>query len=177
MQSTDLSCRCGTVRLTVRGRPILSDECLCDSCQKAGAILGALPGAEPVLTDLMATPFVMCRKDRVRVVAGQDRLKAHRLSDTATTRRFIAACCNTPVFLDFKGGHWLSLYAALWPAHMRPPVEMRTMVGARKDLPDDVPNLKTHSLAFYARLMGAWAAMGFRNPHVPDNGAFDAGER
>lgn len=177
MQSIDLSCRCGHVRLTVQGRHIISDECLCDSCQQAGAILGALPGAKPVLTDSMATPFVMYRKDRVRVTAGQDRLKAHRLSDRATTRRFIAACCNTPVFLEFKGGHWLSLYAALWPVADRPAVEMRTMVGSRNDLPDDVPNLKTHSLAFYARLFGAWARMGFRNPQIPDGGAFDADKR
>ena len=82
----------------------------------------------------------------------------------------IATCCNTPIFLEVKGGHWLSLYRAIWPDAERPAVEMRTMTGERTNLPSDVPNLKTHSLAFYGRLFAAWAKMGFRNPHIADNG-------
>jgi len=57
----------------------------------------------------------------------------------------------------------------LWPASARPAVEMRTMVSDLPDpsvLPDDVPNLKSHSLRFYARLMKAWIAMGFRSPRI-----------
>lgn len=72
-------------------------------------------------------------------------------------------------FLEFSGGHWLSLYGLLWPASTRPAVEMRTMVSDLADasaLPDDVPNLKTRSLRFYARLMKAWIAMGFRSPRI-----------
>jgi hypothetical protein len=104
-------------------------------------------------------------------------MKSHRLSDCAGTRRVVAVCCNTPVFMELKGGHWLSLYAALWPEVDRPAVEMRTMVGARDDLPSDVPNLKTHSVAFYGRLFGAWAKMGFRNPRIVDNGELRVGSR
>ena len=85
------------------------------------------------------------------------------------SRRVLAGCCNTPLFLEFSGGHWLSLYGLLWPASTRPAVEMRTMVSDLPDasvLPDDVPNLKTRSLRFYARLMKAWIAMGFRSPRI-----------
>ncbi len=176
MQMANLSCRCGEVKLTVEGPHIASVECLCSSCQTAAQTLEALPGAAPVLDNKGATPFVMHRKDRIAIVAGQDNLKAHRLSDDAGTRRVVATCCNTPVFMELKDGHWLSLYAALWPEADRPAIEMRTMTGTRKDLPTDVPNLKTHSLAFYGRLFGAWARMGFRNPQIADNGELHAGQ-
>ena len=156
--------------MTVDGPHIATVECLCTSCQVAGRTLKALPGAAPILDHKDATPYVMHRKDRVSITAGQDKLKAYRISEDAGTRRVIATCCNTPIFMEMKGGHWLSIYAALWPDADRPAIEMRTMTGARDDLPNDVPNLKTHSLAFYGRLFGAWARMGFRNPQIADNG-------
>ncbi|MGX9849327.1 hypothetical protein [Limimaricola sp. ASW11-118] len=158
------------MRLTVEGPHIASVECLCISCQKAARVLEALPGAEPILDVKGATPFVLHRKDCVAIVAGQEKLMSHRLTDGAGTRRVAASCCNTPVFLEMKGGHWLSLYAALWPKADRPVVELRTMIGERDDLPRDLPNLKTHSIGFYGRLFGAWVRMGFRNPRFPDSG-------
>ena len=170
MESFPITCRCGRVRLRVDGPHIATVECLCRSCRAAAHALEALPGAEPILDEKDATPFVMHRKDRVTITAGQDELKAYRLSERSGTRRVVAACCNTPMFLDLKGGHWLSIYAARWPDAARPAVEMRTMTGARDDLPDDVPNLKAHSLAFYGRLFGAWMRMGFRNPRIADYG-------
>ena len=53
---------------------------------------------------------------------------------------------------------------------------MRTMasdlpVGAT--LPDDIPNAKNQSLGFFAKLFGAWVAMGFRNPKTPNTGKID----
>lgn len=177
MDMTQLACRCGTVRLEVCGPHIASVACLCDSCRTAAQVLEALPDAAPVLDGLGATPFVMHRKDRARITAGQENVKTFRLSDTAGTRRVVADCCNTPIFLDLKGGHWLSIYAALWPNAARPALEMRTMAGTRNDLPDDVPNLTSHSLAFFARLLGAWVRMGFRNPVIADNGALTIGPR
>lgn len=41
-------------------------------------------------------------------------------------------------------------------------------------LPDDVPNLKNHTLSFYAKLLGAWIAMGFRIPKIEVGGKIDA---
>lgn len=164
-----LACTCGQVRLTTTGRPIATVECCCDSCRRDGARMQALPGAPQVLGPQGQTHFVMQRKDRVRIDAGHSRLHAWRLSSTAGSRRVVAGCCNTPLFLEFSGGHWLSLYGLLWPDALRPGVEMRTMVNDLPDasvLPDDVPNLKTHSLRFYARLLKAWIAMGFRSPRI-----------
>jgi hypothetical protein len=173
---TELACRCGKVRLKVAGAPMVSVECCCTSCRAAGSRLEKLSGALPILTTLGTTPFVLYRKDRVRIASGAEYLKSFRLSPQATTRRVIASCCNAPVFLEFQGGHWLSLYATLWPEGARPRIEMRTMAGDMPDasvLPDDVPNLKSHSPGFYWKLFAAWAAMGFRNPKIDVKGELD----
>lgn len=176
INKVNLSCRCGMVVLEIKGPNIASVECLCNSCRKAGKVLQTLPGAELVLDIKDATHFVMHRKDRVRIKSGADQLKAYRLSPQAGTQRVIASCCNTPVFLDFKGGHWLSLYAKLWPVGERPAVELRTMTGdldSTDNLPEDVPNLKMHSLSFYGRLLGAWVKMGFRSPKFVVDGEIE----
>lgn len=164
-----LACACGQLGLEVEGAPIASVECCCDSCREAGARLARLPGARPVLGPHGATRFVLQRKDRIRFLSGTQHLKQFRLAPGAGTRRVVATCCNTPVFLEFKGGHWLSLYGGLWRDGAPPPLEMRTMTGDLDDasaLPDDVPNLKRQSLAFYAKLMKAWIAMRFRAPQI-----------
>jgi hypothetical protein len=73
------------------------------------------------------------------------------------------------MFLEFANGHWLSIYGGLWPAANLPALEIRTMTRSRPEgvvLPDDVPNPRTHTFSFYAKLFRAWAAMGFRAPKV-----------
>ncbi len=166
---TELSCRCGGVGLTVEGPPIASVDCCCTSCRAAGERMRRLPGAPATVDAHGGTPFVLYRKDRVRFERGADQLAGFRLKPDAPTRRVVATCCNTPVFLEFQSGHWLSLYANLWPAGARPKVEMRTMTGdmdSRLNLPDDIPNPKTHRASFFARLLWAWLAMGFRVPKI-----------
>lgn len=166
---TELTCHCGQVAMSMQGKPIVSVECLCSDCQKAGAFLQGLPDAKPVLDDKSATPFVLYRKDRVRCVRGADLLREHRLAEGSKTRRVIASCCNAPIFLEFSDGHWLSLYGALWAEGTLPPLELRTMT---RDAPEgaalsgEVANPETHTLGFYARLLAAWAAMGFRTPKI-----------
>ena len=174
---THIGCACGQTRLEVTGSPILVSECLCNSCRAAAGRLATLPGARNTLTTYHATPSAEYRKDRIRILSGEENLKEFRLSPTAGTRRVVATCCNTPVFLEMKGAHWLSLYLHLWPEEARPKAELRTMVGDLADtsgLPSDMPNLKTHTVAFYAKLLAAWIAMGFRNPKIAIGGTIDA---
>lgn len=176
-ESVTIGCRCGATRLEVSGRPILVSECLCDSCRAAAWRLAALPGARNILTSYGATPAAEYRKDRVLFQSGAEQLREFRLTPEAGSRRVIAACCNTPLFLEMKGGHWLSVYLHLWPEAQRPKPELRTMVGDLPDpsvLPDNIPNLKTHTIGFYAKLFGAWIAMGFRNPRIEVAGPIDA---
>jgi len=166
---TRLACACGQVRLEADRAPIISAECHCNSCRTAGARLRALPAAPPFLETNGGTRFVLYRKDRVRFLEGTEALKELRLEPGATTRRVVATCCNTPVFLDFENGHWLSLYGCLWPAGTLPPPELRTMTSDLPDrsvLPDDLPNGKRQSISFFAKLLGAWIAMGFRRPKI-----------
>lgn len=174
---THVGCACGQTRLELRGQPILVSECLCNSCRAAAGRLGKLPGATSVLTPYGATPAAEYRKDRVRILSGAEHLREFRLSADAGSRRIIATCCNTPVFLEMKGAHWLSVYLHLWPDASQPKATLRTMAGDMPDmthLPDDIPNLKSHTVFFYAKLLWAWIAMGFRNPKVEVTGKINA---
>ncbi len=176
-ETTQVGCMCAHVQLEVERTPIVSAECYCNSCREAGARLQTLPDAPPILDTKGATRFVLYRKDRVHFLKGTDLLEEFRLTPDAKTRRVVATCCNTPVFLEFKGGHWLSLYGGLWPDGTLPPLEMRTMTADLPDasiLPDDVPNAKSQTLPFFVKLMGAWIAMGFRSPKVTVKGKIHA---
>lgn len=175
--TTIVGCGCGRTRLEVRKAPILVSECLCNSCRAAADRLATLPGARNILTSYGATPCAEYRKDRVRIRSGAEHLSEFRLSADSGSRRVVATCCNTPVFLELKGAHWLSIYLHLWPDEARPKAEMRTMTGDLPDasnLPGDIPNLKSHAVSFYAKLLGAWVAMGFRNPKIEVAGKIDA---
>jgi hypothetical protein len=162
-----LSCACGQVRLEVAQAPIMVAECYCASCREAARRMGGLPGAPGVVGAHGSTHFVMYRKDRVRITAGQERLRNFRLGPEAQTRRVLASCCNTPVLLEFKGGHWASLYGNLWHGQALPAAELRTQTA---DAPagsigdEALPAGGWETTKFYARLLAAWAAMGFRSP-------------
>lgn len=167
--TTQLSCACGRVCFEVTKTPIINAECHCSSCRAAAARLQALPGAPHFAEPNGGTRFVLYAKDRVRFVTGTELLKEFRLKSDAKTRRVVASCCNTPIFLEFHGGHWLSLYGCLWPNGTLPPLEVRTMTSdlpAGITLPNDVPNAKSQSVLFMAKLLGAWIGMGFRAPKV-----------
>lgn len=176
-KTTIIGCTCGKTQLEVHGAPMIVSECLCDSCRIAADRLAALPGGKTMLTRYRATPAAEYRKDRVRILSGRAFLKEFRLTADAGSRRVVATCCNTPVFLEMKGAHWLSIYLHLWPEDTRPKPELRTMTGDLPDpssLPKDIPNLKTHTISFYAKLFAAWVAMGFRNPKIEVAGKVDA---
>ena len=165
----DLSCDCGAVRVQVEREPIVSTECYCTSCRTAGARLQALPDVPPILGANGGTRYILYRKDRVHFLAGTDQLRTFRLTPQSPTRRVVAACCNSPIFLEFQNGHWLSLYGRLWPADALPPLDLRTMTSDLPEgtvLPEDVPNGRRQSLRFFALLLGAWIAMGFRSPRL-----------
>ena len=162
-----LQCACGQVRLEAEGSPIVGSECYCDSCRAAGARLQALPGAPRLLDENGGTRFVLYRKDRVRFTNGAGRLAEFRLTPGSSTRRAVASCCNTPIFLEFQNGHWLSVYGGLWPEGTLPRLQLRTMTGDLPDpsvLPDD--DVARGRLPFFAKLLGAWIAMGFRSPKI-----------
>jgi hypothetical protein len=162
------SCRCGKVKFEIAGPPILAGICYCNSCQQAGRLHQAPPGADPVLGADSGTSYVLYRKGRVRCVAGGEQLDENRLKPESPTRRLNARCCNTAMFLDFTKGHWLTVYRGRAPADAPPPM-MRMMTAERPEgveLPDDMANYPGHSGKFMLKLLGAWLAMGFRRLKV-----------
>ena len=175
-QITPLACACRQVQLEALSAPIVSTECHCSSCRAAGAKLG-IATASPILEANGGTRFILYRKDRVCFLKGAELLREFRLTSQAPTRRVVASCCSTPVFLEFENGHWLSLYSGLWPRDALPPLDLRTMTG---DLPnpvaltDDVPSGRRQTALFYAKLLRAWIAMGFKSPRITVNGTFHA---
>lgn len=161
-----MSCQCGEVALQTEGKPIMNVVCYCSSCQEAGRALERSPEAPQVLNRDGGTAFVVVRKDRVRCVKGQGLLQEHRLKPESPTRRMVASCCNSAMFLDFSKGHWLSLFGHRLPGGPPAP-EMRVMTAHRRadeELPRDVPNYSKFSGRFMWKMLGAWVAMGFRVP-------------
>jgi hypothetical protein len=167
-QPLSATCQCGKVKFETIGRPILTAACYCTSCQQAGRRFEQLASAPPVLNPDGGTDFVVYRKDRVQCVTGQDYLEEYRLTPDSPTRRVVATCCNSPIFLDFTRGHWLTMYRDRFPAGA-PPLEMRVMTQERRDgteFADDLPNYGRHSGKFILKLIAAWIAMGFRRPEI-----------
>ncbi len=161
-------CRCGKVKLEAIGRPILTASCYCASCQEAGSRFEQMASAPPVLNPDGGTDYVLYRKDRVHCVTGQEYLEEHRLKPDSPTRRVIATCCNSAMFVDFTKGHWLSMYRSRFPTGA-PALEMRVMTKDRRadvTLAGDVPNYGGHSGRFMVKLFAAWIAMRFRTPNI-----------
>jgi hypothetical protein len=172
-QITELQCACGRVRITVDREPVLSVECCCTSCRTAGGAMERLPGAPRIVGPNGTTHVVLYRKDRIHFTKGTELLKEYRLTPESPTRRIVAICCNTAIGLDFTKGHWLSFYSCLWSAHTLPPVQMRMMTSDALEgtiLSDNVPNHERYAFSFFAKLMSAWVAMGFKMPKIGVNG-------
>jgi hypothetical protein len=162
------TCQCGKVELAAIGPPILTGSCYCTSCQEAGRRFEQLASAPPVLDPDSGTSVILFRKDRVQCVMGHQYLEERRLKPDSQTRRVVATCCNSAMFLDFTKGHWLSMYRNRFLTGA-PPLEMRVMTKERRvgvELADDLPNYSGHSGKFMLKLVAAWIAMGLQRPEI-----------
>lgn len=167
-RSDTAACRCGQVALRIEGVPIMRTACYCNSCQKAGHLLGRLPNALAVVGSDGGTDYLLFRKDRVRCTRGGEHLKELRLKPWSSTRRMIAACCNTAMFLDVSKGHWVTFYRGRIAGSV-PPLQARVMTAERRGdvvLPSGVPSYPGRAGKLIWKLMAAWAAMGFRIPNI-----------
>ena len=106
------------------------------------------------------TPYLTYRDDRFRCVTGEDRLKDCKITPRTPTRRVLASCCNTAMFLKFEPGHWVSAYRARFEGEV-PPIQMKTQTKFRRaaTLPDDVPTFRGFPLRLFGKLIAARAAM------------------
>ena len=106
-------CACGTVEITLDTPPIAALSCCCDDCQAAAQHLEALPGAPGFREPCGGTPAVLFAKSALKITKGQDRLSAHRLRNGARTKRMVATCCNTFLYVGFdRGPFWVDVVSA-----------------------------------------------------------------
>lgn len=154
-------CACGGVELETIGSPIISNACYCDDCQEAAAELEGLPSAPPVLDGAGGTEFLLFRKDRMKYIRGERLLWNHRLKGESPTRRVVASCCNSFLFLDFQNGHWFSICRSCFEGNVPPP-QMRIQTKFKPEgtnVPDNAPAYSGLPIQFVAKLMLAKVAM------------------
>lgn len=167
-RSSAAVCRCGQTTIELTGEPIQSVICYCESCRTAGLGFERDLGAPPTVGADGGVDYCLYRKDRVRVSQGGANLREYRLRPDSPTRRVVASCCNSPMFLDFAPGHWLTVFRARLP----PPAPEPRLRIMTKDKPEgvtlsgDIPAYAAQPPRMVFRLLAAWAAMGFRRPKI-----------
>jgi hypothetical protein len=161
-------CRCGETTIELAGKPIQSLTCCCESCRTAALGFERDLGAPHSLNAEGGVDYCQYRKDRVRIAHGGEHLREYRLKPDSPTRRVVAACCQSPMFLDFGPGHWLSMFRDRLTGPSPKP-RMRVMTKDRTDAappPSDIPSYPAYPPRFMFTLLAAWAAMGFRRPKI-----------
>jgi len=152
-------CSCGQVEIEGRGKPILSDICYCDDCQKASRQLESLGAARRLVGEDGGTSYILYRKDKVDFLKGKELLRDYRLEGEASTKRVVASCCNSAIYLEYEKGHWFSLYRDRFVG-LTPPVQMRVQTRHKPEgvlLPQDAPSFKGFPPRFIVKLL--WARL------------------
>jgi hypothetical protein len=158
-------CTCGAVVLALRGAPIGSFACYCDTCQEGSRRLEALPHAPAVRDAYGGTEYVLYRKDRVAFTKGQELVTDYALEQSPKTNRVVATCCNSALMMRFDDArHWMPVYRARFGPQAQP-IEMRictSFLPKDETLPNDVPAYASYAPAFMMRLLRSRLAMLFR---------------
>lgn len=154
-------CACGGVVLETTGEPIICAACYCDDCQAAAAEIESLPNAQPVRDGLGGTEFLLFRKDRMRCRSGEEHLLDHKLKQGSSTRRVVASCCNSFMFLDFQKGHWFSMHRDRFDGDV-PLLQARIQTKFAPDvrkLPSSTPIYSAYPFKLIGKLVLARIAM------------------
>ena len=162
-QNRTARCACGSVELETTGAPILGATCYCADCQEAGRQIEQLQNAPRVLDSNGGTDFLLYRKDRLKCIKGAELLLDHKLKEGSATRRVVARCCNSAMFLDFQKGHWFSVCRARFAGDV-PPLQMRIQTKSRPQTagdPGDIPSYAGYPPTFMLKLVAAKIAMLF----------------
>ncbi len=135
------TCTCGAVEITLDAAPIAALSCCCDDCQAAAVELEALPGAPGFREPCGGTPAVLFSKSALKVTRGRDKLTAHRLRPDARTKRMVAGCCNSYLYVAFdRGPFWVDVVSARLKGDAPAPrwrIQTRFLAAPP---PDDIPN-------------------------------------
>lgn len=161
--TTNALCACGKVEFEAIGRPIMSVVCYCDDCQEGSRRIEELPNAPSARELDGGTAYLLYRKNRFNCIRGKQFLRDQRLRQKSPTKRVIADCCNSAMFLNFEKGHWFSAYRARFADP--PPLQMRIQTRFRsKDtpIPDDIPAYAAFPFTFITKLVFAQIGGLFR---------------
>ncbi len=153
------SCTCGTVLLETSGPPIAAVVCHCRDCRAAAEQIERLPNASPVREPAGGTTFLVFRKDRMVQAQGAGRLHGMKLRPSSPTTRYLAACCNTMMYLGFDDSkHWVSMNRDRFHGDV-PAAQMRICTGSGRGetVPSDLPRHRGYPIGFIARLV--WAGI------------------
>ncbi len=108
------------------------------------------------------TALALFRINRFAVSRGEDRLIAHKLHATSKTRRMVAGCCNSAMFLAFDSSqHWVSTLCNRFVGS-EPKIEFRLMTTYRTSTlpyPDAAPTYPKFPVRFLGRVLRDWLAM------------------
>ncbi len=158
-------CSCGSVALVLKGAPIGSFACYCDTCQEGSSRIEALPNAPSLRRADGGTEYVLYRKDRVTYVKGSELLKDYKVEHNPKTNRVVACCCNSAVLMRFDDArHWVPIYRERLGPNA-PAIQMRictSFLQNGKVFADDIPSYKGYSPAFMMKLLSSGLAMLFR---------------
>ena len=161
MATAVLSCTCGKVEYQATGVPIMAVVCYCDDCQRGARQIEALSDAAPVLGADGGTAFVLYRKDRFECTKGRELLRDLRLTEQSPTKRVLARCCNSAMYLDFEKGHWVCAYRARFQG-AAPPIQMHIQARFKPHpdhTPGDIPTYRAFPPRFLMKLLLARIAM------------------
>ncbi len=73
-------------------------------------MIEALAGAKPVLDADGGADYLTYRDNRYRCVQGVELLVGYALKPKLVTKRYVAGCCNSAMYLKYKRGHWSSTF-------------------------------------------------------------------
>jgi hypothetical protein len=160
-------CQCGAVEIGAWGEPIMVSACYCDDCQAAAQRLAVSADSQSASGADGGTEFMVFRRDRIACTRGKDQLQAMKLTATSKTRRMIASCCSTPMYVAFDDKRpWVSAFRSPFGAEA-PPVEMRICTRFKRSeeqAEDGVPNHPGYPAAMVVRLLAVWPLMLFSRP-------------
>lgn len=158
------TCACGAVEVTLDAAPIAALSCCCDDCQAAATRLEALPGAPRFREPCGGTPAVLFPKAALKVTRGGDRLAAHRLSERSRTRRMVATCCNSFLYVTFdRGPFWVDVVSARLEDAPAPRWRIQTRFCPQPP-PQDLPNHAKYPQGLVWRLALAGVLAGLPRP-------------
>ena len=98
-QSYDGECFCGAVGFTVKGAPVASGYCHCESCRRwAAAPLNA---------------FTLWKPEAVSITRGASRIGTFKKTDNSLRKWCVA--CGGHLFTEHPGWQLIDVYAAVLP--------------------------------------------------------------